>query len=353
MIMIIEKFMSGLRKVKLKKVIKRLTFFLGLLLIVIMTITNLAFNENFDFLKWLSNALILFGIMVFGILMGESIGYDKQVEDENGLFQISLRRYNEKKNALEHLFIYFPQFYLWFCDRELYNKKIGYLTNVGGISKSRAVKVVKYCNYEDYLRLRNETIMVEIKGEKKPIRKFNEIELPYFEKVYTNGITLDTFSSAYFLSAFGKGKNKSIVEKGKEIDKEIKFNKKSNRTVRFIFGLAISLMFSLLTVGEVMSGEQSQAWVNLVSRITALLTSFLSGYASEIIDVKLKAEKIDNKTDILVQFENAHNNNLYVAYEDDELDIKEYEKEQKEKEQAIENVVVPETLQIEDKTIYK
>ena len=123
--------------------------------------------------------------------------------------------------------------------------------------------------------------------------------------------------------------------------------------------LLLALIAPVVTIDlsvypEIIEGNENhkgefQIYVSGMDEITQM--TLQSG--SEIIDVKLKAEKIDNKTDILVQFENAHNNNLYVAYEDDELDIKEYEKEQKEKEQAIENVVVPETLQIEDKTIYK
>ena len=44
--------------------------------------------------------------MVFGLLMGESIGADKQLEKVGGLYQSNLKEYNDKSKALEYHYLF-------------------------------------------------------------------------------------------------------------------------------------------------------------------------------------------------------------------------------------------------------
>ena len=78
---------ENLRKIDIKHAVKVFTLMWGLLLIILMTITNVGIDRTFDFINWLSNSLIIFGIMVFGLLMGESTGKDKQMQKTDGLYQ--------------------------------------------------------------------------------------------------------------------------------------------------------------------------------------------------------------------------------------------------------------------------
>ena len=116
-----------LKKVDLKKIIKGLSIVWFIGLVVFMTIANLGFNDEFNLKTWLGNALLLMGIMVFGLLMGESIGTDKQMEKVGGLYQKSLFELNNFLDEINDILIYFVQFFQWFLTQELFDKKVNYL----------------------------------------------------------------------------------------------------------------------------------------------------------------------------------------------------------------------------------
>jgi len=340
--------LDRIKKINLKNIIKAFTLTWGLVLIIIMTITNLGLKQDFNFLDWLGNSLILFGIMVFGLLMGESIGGDKQREklehDEEGniiggLFQKSLSDYNKVRKSIDDIVIYFIQFFQWFMPQELRDKKINYLI-ASGVEETKAKNIVKYCDYSNFEELKDHPIQIE----NVIIRKLSDNEIEPIEKVLKGEIVLDANNPSYFLSAFGKNKSKSILEIGSQLDKDIRFNRTSNRILKIVVSLGISLAFGLLTVKEFMQGDDIQAWANLVSRITALFTSILSGWLSSVIDIKLKAQKLVNKMDVLVIFKNAYDKHLFVAKSEEELAKEELNKYKEEQEKSKQNIVDPEIV---------
>ena len=99
------------KKLDFKKWLKILVILIGTGLIVFMTITNLGFKEDANFLDWFSNVMILVGIAIFGLFMGESTGYDRQKDRPQGLYQTALSKLKTLLESLEPLFMYFTQFY--------------------------------------------------------------------------------------------------------------------------------------------------------------------------------------------------------------------------------------------------
>lgn len=333
--------MNKLKKLDIKQVIKSFTLIWGLITIVVMTITNLGIKKEFDFFQWLSNSLILLGIMVFGLLMGESIGGDKQKEKVNGLYQTSLNEYNVFRSKVDNLLPYFNQFYNWFVKRELEDKKINYLL-ANDVDELKARSIVKYCDVNDY----PEMIKHAIKKDDVIIRMLTDNELEPVYDVLSGKLKLDLCNPSYYLSAFALSTTKSVLEVGKQLDKEIKFNKKTNRSVKIIFSLIVSLGLGILTVNEFMSGSDSQAWVNLIARITSLFTSIFSGWLSSVIDVKLRAEKIKNKTTVLKMFKSSVDMKIFIPKTDQELAKEEYENYLKEEEEKRNNVITPEVINL-------
>ena len=63
-----------IKNINFKKFARGFAIVWMLLFIIVMTITNVGIDENFNWLKWLGNSMILFGIAVFGLFIGESIG---------------------------------------------------------------------------------------------------------------------------------------------------------------------------------------------------------------------------------------------------------------------------------------
>lgn len=348
-----EKFIDTLKKVDIKHATKVFTLIWGLILIVLMTITNVGLREEFNLIKWLSNSLIIFGIMVFGLFMGETSGGDKQMQKEDGLYQVSLRKYEKYNEEISTELIYFGQWYSWFLPQEIEGKKIDYLIACG-VDPTKAKKIVKYCVKSDLEALK--VHVLEIKDEKgnfvTTVRKLEEEEIEPVEEVLGGVVKLHSANANYFLTAFADANVKDrITEEGHSLQGLRKSNKRMNRVIKIGSSLGISLIWGLLTVYDFISGDDMQAWVNLVSRVTALFTSFFSGWMSSVKDVKIQARILLNKYNVLKLFHYHLTNKLFIAKSDDELaaeELKAYN-EKKEKDMAMFVLHESDKLEIEQK----
>lgn len=338
---------NKIKMIQTKNIIKGFTLVWFLVLIILMTITNIGINEEFNFLEWLSGSLIIFGIMVFGLLMGESVGTDKTKENENGLYKKSLREYNAIHKLIEPIIIYFYQFYQWLMPQELYNKKLNYLI-ANGVEINKAKSIIDNCSLENLFELKEHAI--EIKGVY--IRKLEEYEIEPVERVLKGEIRLNSSRPNYYLTALGNENTGSILEEGKEIAKLRRESRRNKRIVKIVTTLTISLVWGLLTVKEFMDGEDTQAWVNLVSRITALITSFASGWLSGIADVKYQSQALKNKMTVLTLFKNSYEKHLFKVLTEEQLAEKEFKEYQEKKEEQKLNVIEPEVItpQLENKS---
>ena len=117
-----------------------------------------------------------------------------------------------------------------------------------------------------------------------------------------------------------------------------------SRLIKIGSSLGISLIWGLLTVNDFISGNDTQAWVNLVSRISALFTSFFSGWMASVKDVKIQARILINKYRVLKMFHNHYMSKLFIAKSDDELadeELKAYNKKKEERRASVEIVDGP------------
>lgn len=338
-----NKFVEYLKKVDLKHATKVFTLIWGLILIVIMTITNLGFNEKFNLIQWLSNSLIIFGILVFGLFMGESSGSDKQMQKEDGLYQVSLRKYETYNESISDDLIYFGQWYSWFLPQEIEGKKVDYLI-MCGVDPAKAKKIVLHCTKKDIEELKAHVFEVLDEDGKHvtTIRQLEEHEIEPVTDVLSGVVKLHAANANYFLTAFSEtGVNDRITEEGHSLQELRKSSKRIARTIKIASSLGISLIWGLLTVNDFMNGNDTQAWVNLVSRISALFTSFFSGWLSSVKDVKIQARILINKYRVLQLFHSHLDKKLFITRTDDEIadaELKKYN-EKKEKERASVEVV--------------
>ena len=322
------------RKLDLKKWLKVLVILIGTGLIVFMTITNLGFKEDANFLDWFSNVMILVGIAIFGLFMGESTGYDRQTTKVGGLYQIALTKLKSYLEQLEPLFMYFTQFYRWYLPIELENKKIEFLI-ANDINVTKATNIVKYCQLSDLYDLKNGAIEVEDEnGNKLHIRKLEEHEVAPVEYVLSGNIKLDAPAPSYYLTIFGKVTSKRLLERPKKLEKDIDLNKKYNRIIKISSSVVIAVIWGFLTVKDFMSGDDMQAWMNLVSRLLMLLTSLLSGWLSSVVTVKLESLVLENKYDVLKIFDNSYQHKTFLIQSDEEVARAEYEEQERLKQEA-------------------
>jgi SOS response regulatory protein OraA/RecX len=316
-----------LKQFQAKKAIKGSTLVIGLLLIVFMTVTDIVFDPSkFDFFVWLSKTLILVGISVFGLLMGESIGKDKSTDKDNpdSLYQTSLAAYKAIHDAITPFFNYFGQYYIKSEAKELRQKKISFLV-ANGFDGDEAERLVDNLTKKDVDAITHGPIsVIDKKGCKIGLCQVNEDQGSVLNDMIA--ITLDAPNYAYFLSANANIKQKGTIEKGVQIPKERVQSRHFNRIWKISFTIVVSVMWSFFTVQDFMAGDNTQAWMNLISRLAALFTSFLSGWGSSTIDAKLASEELDNKTILLTEYQSAIQNKEFIP-EDYEAKYARQEKE--------------------------
>ena len=334
--------MNKLKNLNLKSVLRGFALVWMLALIVFMTITNVGIDDEFNLLKWVGNSMILFGITVFGLFIGESIGVDRQKERVvrdgegnivGGLYQKNLQDYNVFRKLVNEIIIYFPLFYNWFVPQRLESKKINYLI-MNNVRPVEAERIVKYCTIDDYEELTQHLIVKVVDGEEIPVAKLVQDELDPVREVLSGQVKLELSGTAYYLQAFATSNNKDIIEQGEAYRKARKFNKSSSRAIRLVSGAFISFGIGILAVNDFISGDDMQAWLNLVIRIANLFTAIVCGWISGAIDVKLEAQAIANKTEVLGIFKSAYEKHLFPIYDEEEKIKQEWEQYQKEKEEA-------------------
>jgi hypothetical protein len=353
-----DKIRDKLDSSNIKKIIKAGTLLIGLVLIIFISFFNATFDfENINWFEWLANSSILVGIMIFGILMGGSTGTDIQQEkvvyDDNnkligGRFQVACSEYKEILMQIECIKVYFSQFWLWYKERKLIEKKIDYL--IDNQFDGRVARIiVKNIEKEDLesgkllYNIAEPTQKIYVKSGVK-IKKLNVDQIEIVRKIFS--FKLDTYGESYYLSLFDDTESKvNDVEKGKKINEKINRDKRRNFGLKITSSLIISIVWGALTIYELTGEGDSavkKAWMNLLSRVCALITSFFSGYSTSVINVRDKASAIENKVDILKTFKSSYDNKLFVPETYEEM----IEREFKEQELAENKEVVEEDTEL-------
>ena len=339
-----------------KKLIKGGAVFFGFALIIFMTFFDAIIDpKKLQLSTWLTNSLTVLAIMVFGIIMGESVGQDTQQEKIGGLYQNSCNEYLAIRESIRQIDTFFSQWWIKHKERRLREKKIDYLVS-NQFDTQVANAIVRYIEkgdlvkgkliYDENRAFEKIYIKETDNNEKKPFKKLDNEQAEIVKHIFT--ITLDTFEPDYYLSLFDEDISTNDVEKGKKIANRITKTKIIKKATKIISSLAISAVWGMLTIREFIDdsgasadAQRKAAWLNLISRITSLITSFASGYSTSVINVKLQSRAIQNKTDILTLYKNETEKKLFVPETYEQMIERELkEQEQYEKEHTVETEIV-------------
>ena len=323
-----------LKSVDLKKLIKVITIIIGFALIVFMSF----FSATFDFLsfnwgEWGANSAILVGIMIFGILMGSSIGEDTQREKVGGRFQNACAEYQSTFALIEAIRFYFSQFWLWYKERQLKEKKVEYLIDKQ-FDGREAKAIIAHIEKEDLCVGKlaydenSPAEKIYVKDDHK-FRKLDEDGIKAVKEAFS--LTLDTYGESYYLTMLDSGIGRiKEAEVGKAIQRKIAKDKRNAFILKIGSSLVISIVWSALTIHDFLSdGDEAtkRAWLNLLSRLTALVTSFVSGYSTAVVNVRDQATAIENKSAILKTFKTAYDQNLFSRETYEQMVEREYQEQ--------------------------
>lgn len=330
-----ESWLSRFKSANLKRAIKIGTLLLGFVLIVFVSFfyATLDFTD-FNWGDWGANSAILVGIMIFGVLIGNSMGTDFQKERVNGLYQQMCIQYNEVSALIENIAIFFSQFWIWYKERKLKEKKVEYLVE-NQFDMRVATAIVENIEKEDlepgkFIYDGNEKIFVkEHNGKEIKFKKLDDEQAVIVKKIYT--FTLDTFGDSYYLSLYDDGDKKvNEAEIGKKISQKIARDKRNAFILRIIFSLLISIVWSALSISEFAHDDPNKkikAWFNLISRIFALISSFITGYSTSVINVRDQARAIENKISILKRFKTSYDNKMFIPETYEQMIEREYKEQ--------------------------
>lgn len=311
-----------------KKIIKLGTMVIGLAMIAFMTLAQITFDPNqFDLSDWFSNTLIMIGISIFSLLMGESIGADKQENNPFGLYQYCLKMYKNARDSVEKYAPYFSGYYIIHNEKELAEKKANFLIR-NGFDSDEAIVLSKNLKEQDLEIIFDEAIeRCDSKGRKVNICKIDPSKREIIEEMLN--ITIDVANYSYFLTANNKSTSLGIAENSIIIPKKRSSSKTFNRLYKLITSTIFSIIWAMFTVKEFANGDNLQAWMNLITRVVQITSSFLAGWGSATIDIKLASDELENKTLMLKEYNTAIENNDYIP----ETYQQRFEREIKEKQE--------------------
>ena len=364
----INEFGQKVKSIDIKKVVKTLVMAFGIILIIFISFFDMKFDfENIDWERWIARTTVLVGIMIFGILMGNSTGSDiqkeKTVYDEDnklvgGLYQLKCAEYEDIRKKIKDKEDSFSSWWLYFKERKLIEKKIDYLID-NQVDMRLAKLMVKHLDKDDFVVGKmiydpsNEHEKIYVKeledGKNIKFKKIKKEEADEYIKIFS--FQLDTYSESYYLSLYDNGDIKTNdAELGKKLAEKIKKDRRNAMILKIVSSLVISIAWSALTVYDFLdeggASAVKQAWINLLTRFTALITSYISGFSTSVVNVRDQARAIENKAQILSIFDSDIESKKFVPETYEESIEREYQEQLSNTPKTIKGEIVDNTKEI-------
>lgn len=308
---------------------------LAALLVFIFVLSWIPLDFDLDHLNlsdWVSNSLVNMGIMICAIILGEIFCDDKLKEKAKGLYQIALKAFNDTLKRLteeSQIIVYFSQWYICFKARELMRKKESYLVD-NGFDQQAAHLIVRYIEREDleHMRVGMFTKLDKITGKEIRFKKIYDDEYEVLQDIFTTDFQIEAPNYTYYLSAFNDSSSSSALEQARKLERKDRLNKTFNRVFKIALSLAISFIWGMAFVNELKKGGTQEAIVRTVFRFISLIGGLLGGILTSVVSVKIAAQKLENKTQVLTFFEIDYNKKEFTPKSYEEMIEEEINKEE-------------------------
>lgn len=334
------------KKINPKKTMYGFNIGFMLCLIGIMTVCNLIIDpEHFEVWSWLTKTLILVGIEIPSIILGELMSKDRQMEQDGGLYQIALKRINDNLKSIKETKIYFSQFFFWLKQKETFKKKVDYLMS-HEFDGLEAVYVVKYIKQEDISPIQKGSIKKTDKdGKEIIIHSIPTSRIQYVINTLNGALDIVENSYSYYLSAQSdKGSKASILEEGPHVEKTRAHNRTFSRGMKVGTGVVFSAIASMIIVESMSDPGNMQTWMNLATRLIAMTSGLISGWLTSITDVKMAARELNIKSDVLEMFQTDLKEKIFIPKSYEELAKEQADDEARIEEEAKKAVVIPDIV---------
>lgn len=338
-----------------KTVYATLSIVVAMVLIVVLSIINAEFKlDALKTTKFWTNFAILTGLSIVGMVMGVQSGKDMSQNNKIGAFRKSLEKFSSIFKKIDDIML-FAYFEDWL---EIYRERK---------KKEKIERIIKDCGIKQLEVL--DLDLSELGLLKNPYkkqwdkdcdRKYGNEEVTYFlsctdeqieiiKKCLAGKVRVSDIPKSFFTDATNQSE-KDMWESASNASKKKGLFLGTNYLYRIVGLLAFSILFAGIGVGESGAGSK-EMWSLMVTRIFCLLMSYFWGIFVGFEYVKIDTTYINFKTLILNQYFEEYQLKIFVPKTIDEISKEQYEKYEKEKNEILDNLVVPEVVAIENKEV--
>lgn len=338
-------FGKAKRRVNPKKAMYAFNIVFIVLLISIMTLANLIIDpEHMDWWGWLTRTLILVGILIPSIVLGELMSVDRQKENPDGLYQIALKRIHSDLDSIKDIKIYFSQFFFWFKERENIRVRRDYLMS-NEFDGLEATYIVRYVRKEDLKELTQHPITKTASdGREIVIKTLSEEKAQVVSEMLKGKLDIQERSYAYYLtSSDDEETSRSILQEGHRISRQRGKSVMRSRIFKILSFVIFSAIWAMIVPDSSSDMGSVQTWMNLTSRLAAMIGGLTSGWLTSITSAKMMASEMDKKSEVLETFKLDYEKGIFVPKSYEELAAEEESEYKKKLEEAKLSVITPET----------
>lgn len=340
-----QAFKNKIKNIKRKGLVRSLTFILIIVVIFLSTFTKWILDPSqIVWNEWLGDTILILGLGICGMVLGEGSGIDNQKGLSNGRYQTKLKEYEEVKKKVAGQNFYFNQWLILKRNRDLRMKQCDYLSRYG---ISYPETIIDNLTIEEVTSLTNRPLMKKINDKDIYFKKITLEQYEALKYVYEGNIKINSDNATYFFELNPKKTNRSNIEMGEVFRKQdLKINVVL-KTAKILSTIALSMIWSTFTVSEASGGNGAEVAINLFSRLFSLAAGVFGGITSAVVRVNNLSDEIENKINVLNEFifDLEHpTESGFIPKKYEELAKEEYDKQVEEDKKAIENLVTDEDI---------
>lgn len=334
--------------------------FISLFAVLVLTIVLSLLTVGWDITKigwraYIVNLSFLLFLGIYGLFFGEKRGRTFFKTWIRGAYQAAKMGFLLIKNKIvnDGYADSLPDYLPWRYEKEC---QAAYKMKLASV-KLFDMRILDLSD-EDYSRLKREHIEVTIGQEKVYFMKLSQKQIAVVDMLRAGELEIDYIEDYNYFLMDTPSDNIRIEKKVKESENRKRRIEKRQRISKLSYIVLFSIIAAGIFIDQLTGQSGAQTAVNLLSRITTLTTSVICGFNTARILNLIDIEVLRFKTSYDEVFYAAMKNGTFHKINYQEVAKEAFDKQEKEKEEALKNVVDAEPVnqnidvkQIEEKPI--